>query len=329
MLDTPGLALEVRLDLLGRGSSVGIVSGKPRGESQPFVSSAHLVVGRELRRMSLSGRSGSVVVMGLVTVALLGVSACGKGRHHSIVAAPPEVATSTLATSTLATSTPATSTPSTMLVQTPSVLASRTVATQIASYSPYVEGNLRPGLRLTSTQTADASAWPVPVSACVRLASGAWDCSMDTDFSPCYPTADARSCVFVASPWATTAERILVPVVPPPLASNPPIPADIAAIAATHPWALELTDGRLCRDQLHGAGDWIGTLPLSYSCTPDDAFCSGTADNCLYGYVDRTKPMWTIEEGNQPDCKAGEHCIAGSPDARISGTVTIARAWFK
>jgi hypothetical protein len=292
----------------------------------------------------LSGRSGHLVVLGLVTVALLGVSACGTGQHHSTVAAPSVVATPTSApsTSTSAPSTststptptpsPSTSTP-TVPLQTLSPLASRTVATQIASYLPYVDGSLRPGLRLTSTQTADTSAWPVPVSACVRLASGAWDCSLATDISPCYPAADERSCVFVDSPWATTGERILVPVVPAPIASNQPIPADIAAIAATHPWALELSDGRLCHDELHGAGDWIGTLALSYSCTPDNAagptLCSGSADNCLYGYVDRTKPVWTIEEGNQPDCKPGEDCSGGSPDARISGTVTIARAWFK
>ena len=218
-------------------------------------------------------------------------------------------------------------------VQSPSALASRIVATQIVSYSPYLNGTLRPGLRLTSTETADTSAWPTPVSACVRLPSGAWDCSLATDASPCYPAADQRSCVFVDSPFVTTAVRILVPVVPAPIASNPPIPADIAAIAATHPWALELTDGRLCHDELHGAGEWIGALALSYSCTPNDAsgptFCSGTADNCLYGYVDRTKQVWTIEEGNQPDCKPGQDCLGGSPDARISGTVTIARAWFK
>jgi hypothetical protein len=209
-------------------------------------------------------------------------------------------------------------------MQSPSALASPIAATQIVSYSPYVNGSLRPGLQVTSTETG---------SACVRLASGAWDCSVGADFSPCYPAADQRSCVFVDSPWATTAVRLLVPVAPIPFASNPPIPASFAAIAATHPWALELTDGRLCHDQLHGAGDWIGTAPLSYSCTTDDSegatFCSGTADNCLYGYVDRTKPVWTIEEGDQPDCKPGQDCIAGSPDARISGTVTIAHAWFK
>jgi hypothetical protein len=276
----------------------------------------------------LSGRSGHLVVMGLVTVALLGVSACGTGRHHSTVAATPNVATPTSTPSTPTPSTPTPSTP-TVPLQTPSALASRTLATQIASYLPYVDGSLRPGLQLTSIQTADTSAWPVPVSACVRLASGAWDCSLETDLSPCYPAADERSCVFVESPFATAAERIVVPVRPAPIASNPPIPADIAAIATTHPWALELTDGRLCHDELHGAVDEIGTLPLSYSCTPDGAFCSGTADNCLYGYVDRTKPVWTVEEGNQPDCKPGQDCMGGSPDARISGTVTIARAWFK
>jgi hypothetical protein len=214
-------------------------------------------------------------------------------------------------------------------VQSPSAIASPIVATQIASYSPYVNGSLRPGLQVTSTETADTSASPVPVSACMRMASGAWDCTVGADVSPCYPAVDQRSCVFVDSPWATTAVRIVVPVVPAPLASNPPIPANIAAIAATHPWALELSDGRLCHDTLHGAVDAIGTMPLSYSCTPDDAFCSGTADNCLYGYVDRTKPVWTIDEGDQPDCKPGQDCSGGSPDARISGTVTISRAWFE
>lgn len=318
----------MRFDARGREASVDIVWVKCQGGSQPFANSRHLVVGREVGRMSLSGRSGRLVVMGLVAVALLGVSACGTGRHHSTVAAPLEGPTPT-STPSASTSTPLPA----ALVQTPSARASRTVATQIASYSPYIDGSLRPGLRLTSTQTADTSAWPVPVSACVRMASGAWDCSLATDVSPCYPAVDERSCVFVDSPWATAAERIVVAVVPAPIASNPPIPAGIAAIAATHPWALELTDGRFCHDELHGAVDQIGTLPLSYSCSPDDVagqtLCSGAADNCLYGYVDRTQPVWTIEEGNQPDCKSGQDCLGGSPDARIAGAVTIAQAWFK
>jgi len=310
--------------LAGRGNGVRL--SLPREYApQPFASSPRLVGGRGLRRVSLLGLSGRVVVPALVAMALLGVSACEVGQHHSGAATR-----STAATPAPATPAPATRT---VPVQSPSALASRIVATQIVSYSPYVNGTLRPGLRLTSTATADTSAWPVPVSACVRLASGAWDCSLDTDFSPCYPAPDQHSCVFVDSPFATTDVRILVPVVPRPISSNPPIPADIAAIAATHPWALELTDGRLCHDELHGAVDEIGTLPLSYSCTPDDAagptFCSGTADNCLYGYVDRTHSVWTIEEGNQPDCKPGQDCLGGSPDARISGTVVIARAWFK
>jgi hypothetical protein len=213
--------------------------------------------------------------------------------------------------------------------QTATQTAATQSATQIVSYSPYVNGILRPGLQLTSSETAATSAWPTPVSACVRMASGAWDCSVGADVSPCYPALDQRSCVFVESPWATTGVRVLVPVVPAPLASNPPIPASIAAIRATHPWAVELSDGRLCYDTLHGAGEWIGTLPLSYSCTPAGVFCFGTADNCLYGYVDRTKPVWTIDEGDQPDCKPSQNCIGGSPDARISGTVAIARAWFE
>lgn len=273
----------------------------------------------------MSGLLDRVVVRGLAAIALLAVGACGPGHHHagtaarSIAATPPATAATP----------PATSVP----VASPSALASQVVATQIVSYSPYVNGNLRPGVQVTSTETADSSASPVPASACVRLASGAWDCDLTTDHSPCYPAADQRSCVFVESPRATRALRILVPVVPRPIGSNPPIPANIAAIAATHPWALELTDGRFCHDELHGAVDEIGTLPLSYSCTPDDAagqtFCSGTADNCLYGYVDRTQPVWTIEEGNQPDCKSGQDCLGGSPDARITGAVTIAQAWFK
>ena len=291
----------------------------------------------------MSGLSDRLVVPGLVAIALLGPSACGPGQHHSgaaarSVAATPAPATPAPATPAPATPAPATPAPATpttptLQVPSPSVAATQIVATRLVSYSPYVNGSVRPGIQLTSTKTADTSAWPVPVSACVRLASGAWDCALETDLSPCYPAADERSCVFLESPFATTAMRILVPVSPPPIASNAPIPADISAIAATHPWALQLADGRLCHDELHGAVDKIGTLPLSYSCTPDDAagptFCSGTADNCLYGYVDRTHPVWTIEEGNQPDCKPGQECMGGSPDARISGTVTIARAWFK
>jgi hypothetical protein len=297
----------------------------------------------------LSGLLDRVVVPGLVAITLLGVGACGAGQHRSSAAVRSVAGASTPSPAsspapTASPTPPPTPTPATPTVtspgpvQSPSALASPIAATQIAatqivSYSPYVNGSVRPGLQLTSTQTADTSASPVPVSACIRLASGAWDCQLGADVSPCYPAVDQRSCLFVESPWATTAERILVPVVPAPLASNAPIPANIAAITATHPWAVELTDGRLCHDQLQGAGDWIGTVPLSYSCTPaggaGGTFCSGTADNCLYGYVDRMKPVWTIEEGDQPDCKPGQNCIAGSPDARISGTVAIARAWFK
>jgi hypothetical protein len=95
-------------------------------------------------------------------------------------------------------------------------------ATEILTYTPYVDDSPRPGLVITSTDSSMDSTTD-PSSDCTAVAHvlAPLRCiSPDGPiYDPCFPNVESSSCLFVASPEATDAVRVLLG---PPTPAQPP-----------------------------------------------------------------------------------------------------------
>jgi hypothetical protein len=166
-----------------------------------------------------------------------------------------------------------------------------TYATQILTYTPYVNDIPRPGLAITATDSSMDSTTD-PSSGCTAVAHDLAPLRCISPdgpiYDPCFPNVESSSCLFVASPGATNAVRVLLG---PPTPAQPPQPSVSPNLAPgesiAHPWVLDLTDGTECVFE-HGAEDNVGGLRPNYRCS-DGRFA--------FGDPDETRSGWTVQLG--------------------------------
>jgi hypothetical protein len=182
-------------------------------------------------------------------------------------------------------------------------------ATQILTYTPYVGDLPRPGLVITATDSSTDSA-PDPSLDCTAVLHdlGPLRCiSPDGPiYDPCFPNVEATSCLFVASPEATGAVRVLLG---PPTPAQPPRPSvspnSAPGESLANPWVLDLPDGTACVFE-HGAEDNVGGLRPNYRCS-DGRF--------VFGNPDESRSGWSVQLG-------------ASQDGPLTGQIGVTDAWL-
>jgi hypothetical protein len=243
-------------------------------------------------------RSGLLMVGGsmLAALAVVIVVVMGVGLHRAKTTAVPTQPSvpssvpSSVLTSVL-TSVPAAVSPVPSFYPPPTQSAvdghlGAMYATQILQYTPYVGDVPRPDLVITATDSSMESAID-PSLDCTAVSHdlGPLRCISPNGpiYDPCFPNLEASSCLFVASPAATDAVRVLLgpPTQPQPtqaIVSPNLAPGD----GITTPWALDLTDGTECVFE-HGAEDNVGGLRPNYRCS-DGRFVFGNPDEAVSGW---------------------------------------------
>jgi len=163
-------------------------------------------------------------------------------------------------------------------------------ATQILTYTPYAKDLPRPGLVITSTDSSMVS----PVDRSLNCSAVAHDleplrCISPNGpiYDPCFPNLEGSSCLFVASPAATKAVRVLLGPPTPPQPQAAASPNSWPGYAITNPWAVDLNDGTECVFS-HGAEDNIGGLRPNYECS-DGRF--------VFGNPDESESEWSVQLG--------------------------------
>jgi hypothetical protein len=240
-------------------------------------------------------RRGELLMVGgsmLATVAVVIVVVMGIGLHRAKTAAspvPPSVPPSV----------PAAVSPVPSFYPPPIQSASdghlgAMYATQILTYTPYVDDLPRPGLVITATDSSTDSVID-PSLNCTAVAHdlAPLRCISRNGpiYDPCFPNLEGSSCLFVASPAATDAVRVLLgPPTPPapPEPSEPSVsPNSVPGDGIANPWALDLTDGTECVFS-HGAEDNVSGLRPNYGCN-DGRF--------VFGNPDETRSGWMVQLG--------------------------------
>lgn len=142
--------------------------------------------------------------------------------------------------------------------------------------------SLKPGYRVTRTETTVSACWPYDTAGVIRCDSTrdepqhyyCWKLKSD-------PGA-LKSVACLDSPWSKTVTRMVLPKGMPLPTPDPVTPGLDDAIA------LKLTDGQRCQ-ALYGALD-----PLDDSLTaPSNTYSCSKVD--LFGAYRQTKPFWTIK----------------------------------
>lgn len=182
-------------------------------------------------------------------------------------------------------------------------------ATQILTYTPYVNDAPRPGLVITATD----SSMVAPVDPALNCTAVAHDleplrCISPNGpiYDPCFPNLEGSSCLFVASPGATDAVRVLLAAPTPPQPPQPSAsPNSWPGFALSSPWAVDLTDGTECVFS-HGAEDNVGGLRPNYQCS-DGRF--------VFGDPDETRSSWMVQLG-------------ASQSGPLTGQIGVTDAWF-
>ena len=143
-------------------------------------------------------------------------------------------------------------------------------------YSPFVDGELRPGLSI-SDEYASAPGAGLDGGGCtISDVTAAYRCFTDNNFifDPCYEDPTSVSVVCVRSPWATTAARVDVGGLP-----------SLAGIKH-YPWALELQDGSKCV-AVQGARGSVDGKVIRFNCGGDQTF-----GPLVIGDIDRSRAAW-------------------------------------
>jgi hypothetical protein len=164
-------------------------------------------------------------------------------------------------------------------------------ATEILTYTPYVDDSPRPGLVITSTDSSMDSTTD-PSSDCTAVAHDLAPLRCVSPdgpiYDPCFPNVESSSCLFVASPSATAAVRVLLgPPTPSPGQQPSVSPNSAPGESIGYPWVLDLTDGTECLFE-HGAEDDVGGLRPNYRCS-DGRF--------VFGDPDETRSGWEVQLG--------------------------------
>jgi hypothetical protein len=173
-------------------------------------------------------------------------------------------------------------------------------ATEVVAYSPYVNDVPRPGLAVSapvSVPSCSASQYDLEPLRCIPPAGAIYD--------PCFPDSAGTSCLYVTSPTAATATKVLLG---PPSPPQPAISRPANMWPGYHPavpWAIELSDGTICVFS-HGAEDNVSGLRPQDGCT-DGRF--------LFGDPTESTALWTVQVG-------------GALSGPVTGATTIARVWI-
>ena len=174
-------------------------------------------------------------------------------------------------------------------------------ATEVVAYSPYVNDHPRPGLAVSapvSVPSCSASQNDLEPLRCIPPAG--------TIYDPCFPDSAGASCLYVTSPTATTASKVLLgpPSGPQPATARPDV-SRWPGYSPAVPWAIELSDGTMCVFS-HGAEDNVNGLRPEDGC-PDGRF--------LFGDATESTGLWTVQVG-------------ASQSGPLIGTTTIKRVWI-
>jgi hypothetical protein len=166
-----------------------------------------------------------------------------------------------------------------------------TYATQILTYTPYVGDLPRQGLVITATDSSTGSAID-PSFDCTAVAHDLEPLRCISPdgpiYDPCFPNLEGSSCLFVASPAATDAIRVLLGPPTPPQPPRPSVSPNFApGEGIANPWALDLTDGTECVFE-HGAEDNVGGLRPNYRCS---------GGRYVFGNPDQTQSGWSVQLG--------------------------------
>jgi hypothetical protein len=164
-------------------------------------------------------------------------------------------------------------------------------ATQILTYTPYVNDSARPGLVITATDSSTDSVVD-PTLNCTAVAHDLAPLRCISPdgpiYDPCFPNVAASSCLFVASPSAIAAVRVLLGPPTPSQGQQPSVsPSSAPGESIANPWALDLNDGTECAFE-HGAEDNVGGLRPNYRCS-DGRF--------VFGNPDESRSEWTVQLG--------------------------------
>jgi hypothetical protein len=225
----------------------------------------------------------------LATVAVVLIVVWATGQYSLRNAAPPAPPSTPAALSPLPSFYPP-------AIQSPSDghLAA-TYATQILTYTPYVNDSPRPGLVISATDSSTDSLVD-PVLNCTAAAHDLTPLRCISPngpiYDPCFPNLAASSCLFVASPSATTAVRVLLAAPKPLQPLQPSVrPSSAPGESIANPWALDLNDGTQCVFE-HGAEDNVGGLRPNYRCS-DGRF--------VFGNPDESRSEWSVQLGASQD----------------------------
>jgi hypothetical protein len=168
-------------------------------------------------------------------------------------------------------------------------------ATEILTYTPYADDLPRPGLVIASTDSSTGSGIDPSLDCTAVLHDLApLRCISPNGpiYDPCFPNLAANSCLFVASPSATTVVRVLLGAPTPPRPLQPSVrPSSAPGESIANPWALDLNDGAQCVFE-HGAEDNVGGLRPNYRCS-DGRF--------VFGNPDESRSEWSVQLGASQD----------------------------
>ena len=237
------------------------------------------------RRSGLVVVGGSAAAVLLIVVIAVFVGLGVRGAKTTAVSVPPSVPPSV----------PAVVSPVPSFYPPPTQSASdghlaAMYATQILTYTPYVDDAPRPGLVIAATDSSNSATDPAFDCTAVAHDLGPLRCMSPRGpiYDPCFPNLEGSSCLFVTSPAATDAVRVLLG---PPTPPQPPQPSAspnlVAGDSIAHPWALDLTDGTDCVFS-HGAEDNVSGLRPNYECS-DGRF--------VFGDPDETRSGWLVQLG--------------------------------
>jgi hypothetical protein len=182
-------------------------------------------------------------------------------------------------------------------------------ATQILTYTPYVDDLPRPGLVITATDSSMDSATDTSFN-CTAVAHDLVPLRCISPdgpiYDPCFPNLESSSCLFVASPAATDAVRVLLgPPTPTQPQQQSVTPNTVAGYGIANPWAVDLTDGTECVFE-HGAEANVNGLRPNYRCS-DGRF--------VFGNPDESRSGWSVQLG-------------ASQDGPLTGQIGVTDAWL-
>lgn len=161
-------------------------------------------------------------------------------------------------------------------------------ATKLVIYAPFTEdGKLASNLRVVQTARAEwcGDSFASPRQDTFRCGIRGKDAGGSNIEDPCFMVEqDDRTLYCVNSPTATDVIRVSTTHTRPPPENHMRIGRDPSQDLTRVPWVIMTADGEICTG-LPGTGSVLAGMRRNYQC-PDG--------RGLYGFPDRTQPVWRI-----------------------------------